>query len=112
MAEVRITTTVGKVLRIFLDDLDAPRYGFELMKLAGMPSGTLYPVLARLEAAGWIEGRRETIDPVVEARPARRFYLLTAHGALAARQELAELSERLRPPPAGRRVPRPQGGFS
>lgn len=42
MEEVRITATVGKVLRVFLDDVTAPRYGFELMQRTGLASGTLY----------------------------------------------------------------------
>src|SRR4051812_21236995 len=97
-SELRLTTTVAKVLRVFLEDLEEPRYGFQLMRLAGLPSGTLYPILARLEAAGWIEGQRELIDPAVEGRPARRHYRLTAGGAIAARRELAALSDGLRPP--------------
>ncbi|NED57544.1 PadR family transcriptional regulator, partial [Micromonospora aurantiaca] len=43
--QVRITTTVAKVLRIFLEDVDERRYGFELMRQAGLASGTLYPIL-------------------------------------------------------------------
>ncbi|MEU8246525.1 helix-turn-helix transcriptional regulator [Nonomuraea sp. NPDC048916] len=109
-SDVRITTTVARVLRIFLDDLDEPRYGFELMKLARVPSGTLYPILARLESAGWIEGHREPVDPSAEGRPARRFYVFTPQGAISARQELAELSARITPGPVTRRFPRPESG--
>ena len=103
---VRITTTVAKVLRNFLEDPTDPQYGFDLMQTTGLPSGTLYPILARLENAGWITGRREAIDPRAAARPVRRMYTLTADGATAARRELAQLSTQLRPPPI-RRVVRP-----
>src|ERR1022692_4150405 len=69
---VRVTMTVARVLRLFLDEPDASHYGLELMKATGFRSGTLYPVLARLERAGWIRSQREDIDPVAEGRPARR----------------------------------------
>jgi PadR family transcriptional regulator PadR len=112
LGEVRITTTVARVLRTFLDDTAAPRYGFELMKLTGLPSGTLYPILARLEAAGWLASGREQIDPVAEGRPARRVYRISPRGAQAARTELAALSAELRPPSrnAGRLAP--EGGVT
>jgi PadR family transcriptional regulator PadR len=110
-AEVRITTTVAKVLRAFLEDTSQPRYGFELMKATGLPSGSLYPILARLEAAGWLASSRENVDPAAEGRPARRMYQISPRGAQAAHAELAELSSQLRPPV---RVPGrvlPQGGL-
>jgi PadR family transcriptional regulator, regulatory protein PadR len=109
MEGVRVTTAVARVLRIFLDDPVAPRYGFELMQFTRFPSGTLYPILARLERAGWISGRLETIDAAAEGRPPRRLYLLTTEGAQAAGQELAELSASLLPPGQPGRL-RPEGG--
>lgn len=111
MPDVRLTTNVAKVLRVLLEDPAEPRYGFDLMQLIGLPSGTLYPILARLENAGWIEGRRETIDPVEAKRPARRMYTLTGEGEVTARIELARLSAQLRPPPLGR-LARPQEGLA
>jgi PadR family transcriptional regulator PadR len=63
----------------------------DLMKATGLPSGTLYPVLVRLEQAGWVEAAWEDLDPVAAGRPARRYYGLTADGVRAARLELAEL---------------------
>ena len=54
MQDLDITPRVATVLKIFLEDPDQPRYGFELMKLTGMASGSLYPVLAKLESAGWL----------------------------------------------------------
>ncbi|MGH3802500.1 MAG: hypothetical protein ACRDTD_20720, partial [Pseudonocardiaceae bacterium] len=61
---MRVTATVGKVLRVFLDDVTAPRYGFELMQRTGLASGTLYPILTRLEAAGWLTGHFEDVKMV------------------------------------------------
>jgi DNA-binding PadR family transcriptional regulator len=108
---MKVTTTVARVLRIFLDDPEAPRYGLELMRETGLPSGSLYPVLARLEGAGWVRSKREQIDPAAEGRPQRRYYALTSDGLVSARYELAVLSEQLRPPalrPAAGL--RPEGG--
>lgn len=113
MEDVRITTTVGKVLRVFLDDITAPRYGFELMQHTGLASGTLYPILARLEAAGWLTGHLENVDPSAEGRPVRRFYRITEAAAATAREDLILLSRQLRPPPAQRPVRlRSQGGLA
>ncbi|SRR6266496_3155283 len=108
--EIRVTGNVAEVLRAFLDDATEPRYGFELMRRTGLPSGTLYPILARLEGAGWLVSDWEEIDAVKLQRPARRFYRITAEGERIARQTLTALSNRLRPPapPEGRL--RPQGG--
>jgi PadR family transcriptional regulator PadR len=50
---------------------------------------------------GWLSSRWEDIDPQVEGRPPRRYYRLTAEGALAARAALARAHRpalaRLRP---------------
>lgn len=108
---MKVTTTVARVLRIFLEDPATPRYGLELMRETGLPSGSLYPVLARLERIGWVRSQREQIDPVAEGRPQRRYYELTADGLSSARYELAVLSEQVRPPAWGPAThPHPEGG--
>jgi PadR family transcriptional regulator, regulatory protein PadR len=89
---------MAAVLKIFLEDVQQPRYGFELMQLTGQPSGTLYPILAKLERMGWLVGGREDIDPRTAGRPPRRFYRIEGAAAADARVELAALSERFRPP--------------
>jgi PadR family transcriptional regulator, regulatory protein PadR len=106
--EVRITTTVARVLRRFLEDPAEPQYGFDLMRATGLASGTLYVILARLERAGWLSSEQEDIDPAETGRPARRLYRLTTDGAQAAHLGLAELSEELRPPSRFRPFLRPQ----
>lgn len=106
--EVQITTAVARVLRAMLDDPEEPRYGMELMKTTGMASGSLYPILTRLERAGWVTGNREDIDPATEGRPARRYYTLTGEGAHSAHLALAELHHMTRvPAPRGRLLGRP-----
>jgi PadR family transcriptional regulator, regulatory protein PadR len=104
--------TVARVLRAFLEDTARPRYGFELMRLTGLPSGTLYPILARLESAGWLTSMREDIDAAAARRPTRRMYLIDADAAQAARAELAELSNQLRPPSTIPSSLQPRGSIS
>jgi DNA-binding PadR family transcriptional regulator len=105
--DIRITTTVATVLREFLDNPTEPHYGFEMMRSCAISSGSLYPILARLEKVGWIASRLEDIDPKVEGRRARRYYTMTPHGEFAATQALNRLSERLRLPSW---TPRPSAG--
>ena len=107
MQDLDITPKMATVLKIFLEDPDQPRYGFELMKLTGMASGSLYPMLARLEGAGWLTRGKEEIDPHAAGRPPRTNYTITGAAVSASRVQLAALSEHYRPPVIGR--PRPQG---
>ncbi len=100
-SQVRMTIAVATLLRVFLDDPSQRRYGYELMQLTGFPSGKLYPILARLERAGWLIKEREDIDPAAAGRPARRLYRLSPDGTQTARHELVELSEQPRLPATG-----------
>lgn len=63
-------------------------YGYELTSLTGVRSGTLYPLLIRLEAQGYLEA--EWQPPVAAGRPPRHSYRLTAAGRLLARAQAAE----------------------
>lgn len=92
---LRMTTALVRVLAAMLDDPAEPRYGLDLIRDTGLPSGTLYPILVRLEKFGWVRAQWEDIDPVAEGRPARRYYRLTAEGVRDARLELAELYRHL-----------------
>ena len=92
-----MTVAVAKVLSALLADPAADRYGLDLMRATGHPSGTLYPILLRLQRAGWVDAHWEDVDPVAAGRPARRYYRLTPDGAVAARTAVAELYERLAP---------------
>ena len=95
MGEPRMTASVLKVVAALLADPAADRYGLQLMHDTGLPSGTLYPILTRLERAGWVESQWERIDPVAEGRPSRRYYRLTADGAAAARREVALMQQQM-----------------
>jgi len=91
----RITAAVSKVLAAFLEDPAEVRYGLDLMRASGHPSGTLYPILLRLQNAGWVEAYWEEIDPVAAGRPARRYYRLTPEGLVSAQAEVAALQAQL-----------------
>ncbi|GIE10379.1 PadR family transcriptional regulator [Paractinoplanes ferrugineus] len=92
---VRVTAAVSKVLAVFLEDPEADRYGLDLMRASGHPSGTLYPILLRLQRAGWVDAIWEDVDPVAAGRPARRYYRLTPDGLVTARLEIAALRQQL-----------------
>jgi DNA-binding PadR family transcriptional regulator len=55
--------------------------GADIAAASKLKSGTLYPILARLEEAGWLSSRWEAGDPVTLGRPRRRYYRVTAEGA-------------------------------
>ena len=62
-------------------------YGFDIMENTGLPSGTVYPALRRLEQLDLIQSKWEKESrALAEQRPARRYYKLTAAGARAVRQ--------------------------
>ncbi|MEV4756693.1 PadR family transcriptional regulator [Micromonospora sp. NPDC049559] len=104
--DVRVTTAVARVLAAFLADPAAERYGLDLIGATGLPSGTIYPILVRLEQAGWVDRAWEEIDPVAAGRPARRYYRLTADGLARARVELAALHQQLSPARSANTKPR------
>jgi DNA-binding PadR family transcriptional regulator len=85
----RITPATLDVLNVLVWSSDE-LHGFALAKQAGRPTGSVYVILSRLEAAGWVESRWETENVDNEGRPRRRFYRLSADGLASARQVLAE----------------------
>ena len=91
-----MTTQTQMVLAALLADPAGTHYGLEISRAANLPSGTLYPILARLEQAGWVESEWEQIDPSAAGRRARRYYRLTGVGERVARRELKTTVERLR----------------
>jgi DNA-binding PadR family transcriptional regulator len=103
-AEPRMTIPTQLVLEALLADPERELYGVEMGELAGLRSGTVHPILARLEGVGWLRSRWEDIDPRAEGRPPRRYYRLTAEGARAAQ---AALARAYRPAPARRLRPQP-----
>ncbi|WP_370132597.1 PadR family transcriptional regulator [Streptacidiphilus sp. EB103A] len=84
MGEPRLTGLTVRVLAI-LAGASGPCYGRELAHAAGIATGTLYPMLARLIEAGWIEARWENpAEAEGTGRPRRHYYGLTTEGAAIA----------------------------
>ena len=81
-----------------IESPDRWRHGYDLLKQTGLKSGTLYPLLIRLEADGLLEA--EWHPPVPPARAPRHAYRLTsdglsfAHAMIAARTTGAQASQR------------------
>lgn len=61
-------------------------HGYSLSQETGLASGTLYPILMRLEKLGWLETRWEELTE--PGRPPRHLYRLTSDGRAWAREEL------------------------
>lgn len=91
---VRMTQVTALVLRAVAA---GHRYGFDIMDTAGLPSGTVYPALRRLEKAGYLRSSWEAADEAFEeGRPRRRIYAITEHGRRALPEAEARLAEALR----------------
>ena len=103
---LKMTPQLERVLRVFLEDPSGPRYGYELMKATKLASGTLYPLLTRLESEEMVSSAWET--PSKEGQRPRRYYKLTGEGIRVARLELAGLS--LARNPGARGTTRPATG--
>ncbi len=103
----RMTIPTQLVLRVLLAEPTHEMYGLQICGLAGLPSGTIHPILTRLEREhGWLSSRWEDISPEDEGRPRRRYYRLTEDGAERARIALAQATTStaslgLHPRPAG-----------
>jgi len=70
------------------------RYGFDVMEVCGLPSGTVYPALRRLETAGLLKSRwEEARKAQADGRPRRRTYTLTEEGWQALPEAERKLSE-------------------
>ncbi len=99
----RLGRATVDVLRVLLES-PQPRWGLELIKATGRPSGTVYPLLDRLERAGWVTSRWD--DDAERTGPRRRLYELTPDGAQAARTTL----DAARPAPRATRSRAPRTG--
>ena len=89
------------------------RHGFDILEATGLGSGTVYPILRRLEYAGLLTSAAERArDAHAAGRPARNYYTLTGAGAdalheLLARYPSVAASFARTPQPRGRLQPRP-----
>jgi DNA-binding PadR family transcriptional regulator len=104
IAEARLSHTAALILQA----LDAGFvYGFSIMEMAGLPSGTVYPAMRRLERDELIRSNweRQSIADA-EQRPPRKYYKLTAAGkiTLEASRRRYPLLERLVPSAEAKQV--------
>ena len=77
----RLSITATSVLQAIANRFE---YGFDIIDHTGLPSGTVYPALSRLERDGFVKSSWEDErDAHADGRPARRNYRLTAHGVRA-----------------------------
>jgi DNA-binding PadR family transcriptional regulator len=84
---VRVTYPTTLVLHALLEGY---HHGFDIMDATGLPSGTVYPILRRLESEGYARSRWEKEGLARrEQRPPRRYYELTAAGRSLAREAVA-----------------------
>jgi len=98
----RLTRTTTRTLLAFLEAPRTWRYGYDLMKVADLSSGTLYPLLARLAEDGWLESR--WLEPELPGKPPRQLYRLTGTGRSQARHALERAHPSWLRPPRTREV--------
>src|ERR1700677_1994821 len=89
--EPRMSAQTLKVLAALMNTSGGELSGIEIGRQANLQSGTLYPILGRLERAGWLESRWETDDPHTLGRPRRRYYHITGIGVARSRAARAEM---------------------
>jgi DNA-binding IclR family transcriptional regulator len=83
-----ITASMEHVLEAMLASPSTECTAVDIGRAAGHLPGTVHPVLAVLEAVGWIESRWEAVDPLIDGRPPRRRYRFSAEGARLSRQAI------------------------
>lgn len=88
----RMTGPTLKVLSMLLDERPTPLCGADFINAKGLFSGTLYPILERLEKAGWLKSHWEAIDPSKEGRPRKKLYEFTGVGERNAIRELNSIA--------------------
>jgi DNA-binding PadR family transcriptional regulator len=76
MARPNLTFPTGLVLQAIAV---GHTYGFDIIEATGLPGGTVYPALRRLEGGGFLTSRWESEEDV-EGRPARCYYTVTPDG--------------------------------
>jgi PadR family transcriptional regulator PadR len=87
--DVRMSLQTLRVLETFLENPTEELAGSDVQKHGQLASGTLYPILLRLETAGWFVSRWEAVDPAHVGRPRRRLYRLTPGGLARASEVFA-----------------------
>jgi PadR family transcriptional regulator, regulatory protein PadR len=105
---VRVSKQTLKLLSALSSKPAEWHYGYALSRQTDLQSGTLYPILMRLEERGWLETQWEQPQPDTGkwgGRPPRHMYRLTASGHKAASEALS--AARARGKSRGVRAQRP-----
>ena len=90
----RLTPQTVAVLRALLATPATARWGRDIGRETGLKSGTLHPILARLEQAGLVESHWEDLEAHEDqGRPRRRYYQFTPGGAQTVQFALAEATQ-------------------
>lgn len=87
----QLTTQTIKVLAALMSGEELELSGAQIARSTQLASGTLYPILMRLEQAGLVESRWEIEEPSELGRPRRRFYRVTGMGARKAKAAIRKL---------------------
>jgi len=103
MKAIRKSPATLDVLAVMCRAAD-PIWGLQIVRQTSLATGTIYPILARLEDAGWIESEWEDVQD--HGGPKRRYYRLTIDGDVAARQLI-----RNKPPETSSAVTRSRPAF-
>jgi PadR family transcriptional regulator, regulatory protein PadR len=102
--EIKLSHTAA----IILQTVDSRYvYGFSVMEMTGLPSGTVYPAMRRLERDELIRSHWEQQSIAdAEQRPPRKYYKLTGSGKLTleASRKRYPLLAKLIPSPEGAQV--------
>lgn len=81
-------------------------HGFDIIDTTGLPGGTVYPALSRLERDGFVRSSWEDVRAArAEGRPPRRNYRVTVRGVRALNETIARLAALKPVPPAPTRRP-------
>lgn len=88
---IRLSKQTLQILNALLVHSTQWHHGYAISKATAIASGTLYPILMRLEKLGWLETRWE--EARVPGRPPRHQYRLSANGREWAAEELRAARE-------------------
>jgi PadR family transcriptional regulator PadR len=91
---LRVTRSVISVLEAMVVQPTTGWWGLDLARQCGLPTSTVYGVLARLEDAGLMDAAFEYGNPEELGRPLRRLYRLSPDGAIASRRMIRDWHDR------------------
>ncbi len=88
--KLRLSPQTLLVLDAFLEQAEEWKYGYDLSRVTGLKSGTLYPILMRLAGHKLLETEWEAVEP---GKPPRHMYRFTPDGLRFARANASAHSD-------------------